>query len=67
MKDAEDIELCEQSLLTNFPLIQHTYQECLAKSKKYPEIDLKTILESVANIQVLMNEMTGENFSFDPA
>ena len=43
MKNEEDIELCEELIMTNFPTIQALYLDCLARSKKYPEIDLKTI------------------------
>ena len=39
MKDADDVASCEKILLDHFDYLQTFFVQCLAKCKKYPEID----------------------------
>ena len=45
IKDPVDLQLCEDRLKQNFKFFQTFFQECIAHSPKYPEIDQQTFYE----------------------
>lgn len=42
VKDPWDLQQCEDTLMQNFKFVQMFFQECIALSDKYPEIDQAT-------------------------
>ena len=54
-------------LRDNFNAIQTCFLDCISRSKKYPEIDLKTVNDFVFDVQTLYNMSTQGNLQFDAA
>lgn len=67
IKDSEDIEKCETILKENFSCLQAYFLQYLARSKKYPELELRALAEALVDVLNVYNAKTGEHFSIEPA
>lgn len=65
MKDTVDLQLCEERLKNNFKYFQIFFQECIAKSPTYPEIDMATFTDHITQVLVHLNNNVEAEHQFN--